>query len=217
MLFSPTFGRNFSLGTGPTATSGGANPTQVGLGAKTAGTQRNFGNGSIAGTGVLTDLAIEGQGMFIVEQAGERLYTRAGAFQRNERNDLVTIGGARVMGYGIDAQFNVVTGALSPLNIPVGTMTLAEATRNVVLNGNLNASGDLPTSGSMHNARAMFTDALLTPGNEMTGVEDMSMIGNDFYIDDGAGGIVPSRWRAASDAIVTLPAASRRAARTWAR
>jgi flagellar hook protein FlgE len=188
MIFSPAFSRNFSFGTGPSDTTGGTNPRQIGLGVAIAGTQRNFSNGPISATGIVTDVAIEGEGFFMVNQAGERMLTRAGAFQRNENNDLVTIGGAKVMGYAVDPQFNVIEGNLVEMNVPVGTMTLAEASRNVVFNGNLNASGPLPTTGSVHETRAFFTDALLTPGNEMTGAEDLSLAGNDLYIDDGAGG-----------------------------
>src|SRR5436189_4281044 len=67
MSFSPTFSRNFSLGTAPSATSGGTNPGQIGLGVSIAGTQRNFTNGAISATGVATDVAIEGDGFFIVD------------------------------------------------------------------------------------------------------------------------------------------------------
>ena len=191
MAFAPAFSRNFSFGTGPTADTGGSNPSQIGLGVVVAGVQRNFAGGSIQGTGILTDLALEGEGMFIVEQASERFFTRSGAFERNERNELVTIDGARLQGFGVDAQFNVVQGVLQDLNIPVGTLTLAEATRNVVMNGNLNASGNVPTSGSVHDTRAFFTDAILTV--PMTGAEDLTAIGIDLYIDDGAGGSVTIR------------------------
>ncbi|MHC4785916.1 MAG: flagellar hook-basal body complex protein, partial [Planctomycetota bacterium] len=76
LMLSPAFSRNFSLGSAPAANTGGTNPGQVGLGAVIAGTQRNFNDGSIAATGVATDVAIEGDGFFIVDAAGEQLYTR---------------------------------------------------------------------------------------------------------------------------------------------
>ncbi len=188
MVLSPSFSRNFSLGSAPSAQTGGTNPGQIGLGAVTAGTQRNFNDGSISATGVATDVAIEGDGFFIVDFSGEQLYTRAGAFQLNSNNDLVTISGAAVQGYGVDPQFNLITGTLVDLNIPLGTLTLAEASRNVNFNGNLNASGVVASTGSTLESRAFFTDALLTPGMEMTGTEDLTVLGTDLYIDDGAGG-----------------------------
>jgi flagellar hook protein FlgE len=202
MIFAPTFSRNFALGTSPTDTTGGTNPGQIGLGATIAGTQRNFANGSISVTGVATDVAIEGDGFFIVEQGGTRLFTRAGAFQRNERNDLVTIGGARLMGFGVDAQFNVIAGELQELNLPVGTLTIAEASRNVILSGNLNASGVVPTTGSVHETRGFYTDALLTTPLALT-TFDLTVPGNDLYISDGAGGSFLA-FEGGADATVTM-------------
>lgn len=187
MTFSPTFSRNFSMGSAPGATSGGTNPTQVGLGVNIAGTQRNFTNGAISATGVATDVAIEGDGFFIVNSGGEQMYTRGGAFSRNQNNDLVTINGSHVRGFAVDNNFNIIPGNLIDLNIPVGTLTLAQATRNVIFNGNLNASGAAGTTGSVHANRAFYTDAglstLLNAANY-----DLTVAGNDLYIDDGAGG-----------------------------
>lgn len=150
MLFAPTFNRSFSLGTGPSTATGGTNPGQVGLGVTIAGTQRNFTNGAPSVTGVATDMALEGDGFFVVERAGSQYYTRAGAFQRNAQNDLVTISGERLQGYGIDEDFNIVTGRLQTVNIPLGTLTIAEATRNVNFSGNLNADGVVGSQGSIH-------------------------------------------------------------------
>jgi flagellar hook protein FlgE len=187
MVFSPTFSRNFSLGTAPSTTTGGTNPGQVGLGITIAGTQRNFTNGAISATGVSTDVAIEGDGFFITNFAGEQLYTRAGNFQRNQNNDLVTISGGNVMGYAVDANFQIIEGNLVNLNVPVGTLTLAEATRNVIFNGNLNASGTVASTGSTQVNRPFYTDAgLTTLLNAAT--FDLTTPGNDLYIDDGAGG-----------------------------
>jgi len=186
MQFTPTFSRNFSLGTAPGANSGGTNPGQIGLGVTVAGTQRNFNNGAIGATGVATDVAIEGDGFFIVDLAGTRHFTRAGNFVRNPQNELVTQSGARVMGFGVDEQFNVIEGNLVSLAVPVGTLTLAEASRNVIFNGNLNASGQVGTTGSVHTSRAWYTDAAMTiPVDANT---DLST--TDIYMSDGAGGSV---------------------------
>jgi flagellar hook protein FlgE len=187
MSFAPMFSRNFSLGTAPGDATGGNNPIQVGLGVAVSGTQRNFGNGAISATGVATDVAIEGDGFFITNVNGEQLYTRSGAFQRNQEGDLTTISGGRVMGYGIDSNFRIVEGNLVELNIPVGTLTVAEATRNVIFNGNLNASGAVATTGSVQLNREFFTDAGLTTLLGTANI-DLTQAGNDLYIDDGAGG-----------------------------
>ncbi len=203
MILAPSFSRNFSLGSAPSAQTGGTNPGQIGLGAVTAGTQRNFNDGAISATGVSTDVAIEGDGFFIVDFSGEQLYTRAGAFQLNSNNDLVTVSGAKVQGFGVDPQFNLITGSLVDLNIPLGTLTLAEATRNVDFNGNLNSSGIVSTTGSVQNTRAFYTNFMLMPADEMTGGFDLTVPGNDLYISDGAGDF-DFAIEAGSDAIVTI-------------
>lgn len=148
VVFAPTFSRDFSQGTLPSSTTGGSNPAQVGLGASFAGTQRNFNNGPISNTGINTDLAVEGDGFFVVARGDERFFTRAGSFQFNAENGLVTVGGERLQGYGVDENFNIVTGQVRDVNIPVGTLTLAEATRNVRFSGNLKASGPVATTGA---------------------------------------------------------------------
>ena len=187
MLFAPTFSRNLSIGAMPGDVNGGANPQQIGLGTSIAGVQRNFSNGAISATGLAGDIAIEGDGFFIVRNGTEQFYTRAGAFQRNESNDLVTIAGANVQGFAVDDQFRIVEGDLVDLNIPIGTLTLAEASRNVVFNGNLSASGVVGTTGSVHESRAFYTDAGLTT---LLGSPnfDLTVPGNDLYVDDGSGG-----------------------------
>ncbi len=149
MMFSNMFSRTLSSGTPPGDTTGGTNPHQVGYGVEISGTQRNFGNGAITTTGDARDLAVEGDGFFVVNRGDETMYTRDGSFRQNSANDLVTINGDRVQGYGVDSDFNVVSGALTNINVPLGGTYLAEATENVTLSGLINSGGDLPTSGSV--------------------------------------------------------------------
>lgn len=174
MLFSAALSRNFSLGSAPGDATGGTNPGQVGLGVKIAGTQRNFNNGAISPTGVNTDLAIEGDGFFIVDRGQDRFFSRAGAFQLNSNNDLVTISGERVQGFAIDENFNLVEGQLTDVNIPEGQLTIAEATENVNFAGNLNADIDgLPTQAATIDFDQAWTD---TGGAALTGAD--VLVGN---------------------------------------
>ncbi|MFW5653218.1 MAG: flagellar hook protein FlgE [Planctomycetota bacterium] len=166
LLLEPTFARTFSSGTEPNEAYGGTNPSQIGLGVSTAGTQRDFQGGALSTTGINTDLAIEGDGFFIVENNSQRYYTRAGAFRRNSENELVTVNGEQVLGYGVDDNFNINTGNVGPLSIPVGSLTIAEATRNVHLSGNLNAGGDVAQRGSLINFDALNVLAGASPPPE---------------------------------------------------
>ncbi len=160
MLFSDMFSRTFSIGSPPGDTTGGTNPGQIGLGVGIAGTQRNFGGGTLSPTGDGRDLAIEGDGFFVVQAGSTQAYTRAGAFRKNSKNDIVNVSGDRLMGYGVDQNYNISEGSLIPINIPIGTMTLAEATKNVRLSGNLNANGLVPTRGSRTALQGTATDGL---------------------------------------------------------
>lgn len=151
VVFEPLFSRTLGGGTAPSTASGGTNPTQIGLGVKVGGTQRDLRNGSISATGDSRDLAIEGKGYFIVGRGSDMFYTRDGGFRTNSANELVTNLGDRVQGYGVDANFNVQPGQLVDMVIPVGTLTIAEATTNVRFAGNLNADGQVSTAGSFIN------------------------------------------------------------------
>lgn len=149
IMFETLFQTNLSFGTAPSATNGGINPRQIGNGVGIGAIQRNFNNGTINATGDLRDLAIDGSGFFMVESNGATFYTRAGTFRQDTEDNLTTATGERLLGYGIDDNFNLITGALVPLNIPIGRQTIAEATSNVSLVGNLDKSGDIPTTGSI--------------------------------------------------------------------
>ncbi|MBZ0170830.1 MAG: flagellar hook-basal body complex protein, partial [Phycisphaerales bacterium] len=142
------FPRDLSPGTEPGDTLGGTNPYQVGLGVGISGTQQSFTVGSISPTGDPRDLAIDGDGFFIVERAGDQFYTRNGAFRQDANDDLVTVNGDRLLGYGVDADYNVVEGTLEPINIPLGRLQIAEPTTLAHLAGNLNAGGDVASAGS---------------------------------------------------------------------
>ncbi|RMH29040.1 MAG: flagellar hook-basal body complex protein [Planctomycetota bacterium] len=191
-LFSANFSKNFSLGTSPSGTSGGTNPGQIGLGVTVGGTQKNFNRGSISPTGVNTDLAIEGDGFFVVERNGEQFYTRAGAFRLNSQNQLVNGNGDRVLGFPVDATFNLVPGQAQALNIPAGALTIAEATTTVQLAGNLNADATkLPTQGSLLTFDQPLNDLtgtpLAGPGSLLLGaLEDPANPGTPLFPAAGA-------------------------------
>jgi flagellar hook protein FlgE len=146
--FRTQFLQNFSFGSAPTSTSGGTNPVQVGLGATSGAITTDFTDGSLQTTGVPTDLAIQGNGFFVLQQGTQQVYTRDGTFQLNDQNQLVSSTGQLVQGYGIDSNFNIVPGTLTNLTIPIGTAAVAQATTTASFSGSLNANGSLPTTVS---------------------------------------------------------------------
>ncbi|MEX0876219.1 MAG: flagellar hook-basal body complex protein [Phycisphaerales bacterium] len=185
MLFESLFSQNLGFGTSPSEVRGGVNPKQIGNGVGIAGVQRDFSAAGFTGTGDLRDMAIDGSGFFLVQRGGVNFYTRAGTFRQDSDDNLATVTGEKLLGYGVDDEFNILTGQLAPINIPIGKQTIAEATRNIALVGNLNKDGDLPTQGSAINILGNATDGLSTTaggfigaGTLLTGVEDPELPGS---------------------------------------
>jgi flagellar hook protein FlgE len=144
--FATQFLQTMSLGSAPTDNSGGTNPRQTGLGAMVAEVTPDFTQGTIQVSSSPTDLAIQGDGFFMVQgDAGERLYSRNGIFKLNAENQMVSITGQRMLGYGVDSNFEVNTAGLTPITIPLGSAAVAQATRNVYLEGQLSPTGDIAT------------------------------------------------------------------------
>jgi flagellar hook protein FlgE len=156
-LFKPQFYVTDSPGSPATAEFGGQNPSQRGLGAAVASIEKEFTQGQLEPTGNATDLAIEGDGFFVV-QGSQQLYTRDGAFTLNQNNELVTTSGQFVQGFGVDADGNVVAGATQNITIPLGALTRAQATENAAFQGNLNASGSIALGASILDSSIPLTD-----------------------------------------------------------
>ncbi|MGI8980769.1 MAG: flagellar hook-basal body complex protein [Pirellulaceae bacterium] len=143
-VFATQFLQTYSIGSGPTAASGGTNPRQTGLGTRVAEITQKFNQGTVEISSSPSDLAIQGDGFFMVEDSsGARLFTRNGQFKTNADNELVTVTGNRLLGYGINDDFELQTTTLTALQIPLGTAATAQATQNVLLQGVLTPSGDV--------------------------------------------------------------------------
>lgn len=144
--FATQFLQTQSIGSAPTASRGGTNPRQIGLGAKVAEITPKFTQGTIEISSNPLDLAIQGDGFFIVQgPQGEQLYTRNGQFKTNANNEIVTLTGHRVLGYSVDANFDIQPTGLSPIQIPLGAAAVAQATENVILKGALNPNSTVGT------------------------------------------------------------------------
>ncbi|TCL57886.1 flagellar hook protein FlgE [Hydrogenispora ethanolica] len=124
--FSDLLSQTLSSATGANATTntGGTNPIQVGLGVSVAAVTTNMSVGSTQSTGNYTDVAIGGDGFFIVQggSVGEYQFTRAGNFGVDEEGNLV-VNGYKVCGweeYSVDSDGNYVFNTqqdVEPLNL----------------------------------------------------------------------------------------------------
>jgi flagellar hook protein FlgE len=141
---------------------GGINPAQVGLGVQVGSIETVHTNGSFQTTGIPTDIAISGNGFFVLKNGGQQLYTRAGNFALDRDGNLVSSGsGYLVQGYKYEYQLKdpsdpslgrelVKSSSLSNVNIPLGQKIEAKATDIVSLKCNLCSSASIyvpPSSG----------------------------------------------------------------------
>ena len=122
------------------ATRAATNAAQIGLGTRVAGVDLVFTQGAAQTTGRATDIAIQGDGFFVVRSGDERLYTRAGNFGFDRQGLLADATGAVVQGWLADANGLVTTtGPVTDLRLPLGSVIPPEATRTVNVGGNLSA------------------------------------------------------------------------------
>ncbi|EPJ86284.1 flagellar hook protein FlgE [Pseudomonas sp. CFII64] len=123
---------------------GTSGQTNVGSGVTTAAVSQQFTQGSLTtGTANSLDLAINGNGFFMLSNNGEKLYTRAGAFHTDKEGFVVNSSGQNLQGYNVDANGNVVVGALS--NLKVDSSNLEPKTTTSITNkANFNSSEAIP-------------------------------------------------------------------------
>jgi flagellar hook protein FlgE len=129
--FSDTLSQTMAGASAPTATMGGTNPQQVGLGVHVGAIQTLFTQGANQSTGVPTDVMLQGAGLFVVSpDGGNHTYlTREGDFVGDAANNLVLPNGAVAQGFvykpGVNAAGNPISQldpALKPVPMNFGTM-----------------------------------------------------------------------------------------------
>ncbi|MBI3863957.1 MAG: flagellar hook-basal body complex protein [Planctomycetia bacterium] len=158
--FATQLANTVSFGSAPSATDGGTNPRQIGLGASVAAISADFSQGSITASSSPSDLAIQGDGFFVLNQSGAgQVYSRAGNFTLDSANELTNTSGQQVLGYGIDNSFNRVTTGLTKLSIPLGSLHLAQQTNNITMGGALSPQGIIATQGTLQTSEALVDNS----------------------------------------------------------
>ena len=122
------------------ASMGAGGGSSYGIGVEVAAVAQQFSQGNVTVTGNNLDVAINGNGFFKVQQAdGSAAYTRAGNFKLDKTGDLVTNGGAQVMGFKVDPATGLSTSEAQPLSFPTGAPIQAKQTSTITANFNLDA------------------------------------------------------------------------------
>jgi flagellar hook protein FlgE len=141
----------------PTANTGGRDAMQIGLGVNLAAVRTIFSQGTIQATDNGTDLAIQGDGLFVVKNGSDTFYTRSGAFALDANGDLVD----SVSGYRVQ-------GAAGNITIAPGSTIPARATATTTFGGNLDGGAATGTAytgtfsvndslGAQHSLTVTFT------------------------------------------------------------
>jgi len=154
VTFSDTFNQIIKSGTNPSDTTGGTNSFEIGLGMKINSIDQNWSQGTFDTTGINTDLALQGNGLFITKQNGENFYTRAGAFTFDANGKLVSSSdGAVVQGKVANAAGDVPPGNnLQDILVDTNLKLPAVATTNIKWGGNLESGSVLTRSESVINS-----------------------------------------------------------------
>ena len=154
--FSELFYQTTQSASGPNAATntGGQNAKQIGLGASVAQISINITNeGGSQSTGNDTDIKINGQEFFVIQQNGTQYYTKAGNFTTDGFGNLVTGSGGYVMGYAsardeVTGDFILQTDELRPISLygEEYMLTAPAQTTTAKLTGNINSSDEDFTS-----------------------------------------------------------------------
>ena len=166
--FSDLLAQTKAIATAPQGELGGKNPVQVGLGSTVSSTTRIFSQGSIQNSDKNTDVAIQGDGFFIVSPDGGNTYkyTRAGDFKFDAGGNFVDNNGFIVQGWVRDSTTGKVdsTAPITNINIPPGLTTPAQPTQNVVIKANLNSGPLVDTFSPAYSVPAGEPNGITNPG-----------------------------------------------------
>jgi len=170
----------------------------------------DFTEGDVTSTGVSTDVAINGNGFFVIEKNGVQSYTRAGNFEVGTDNLLETADGQQVLGYpAVNGVVSTGQG-LGPIALGAGTISPATVTSNLQMTSNLDATAAVGTVysapqatiydslGASHNITITYTKtatntwsySVTIPAADVNGTTDPTVLSTGTLSFDGNGNLV---------------------------
>ncbi|WP_437884216.1 flagellar hook protein FlgE [Pseudomonas sp. LRF_L74] len=123
----------------------GSTSNSTGNGVQVAAVSQQFTQGNITTTGATLDLAISGNGFFVLSGNGSQVYTRDGTFSTDSDGYIVNSSGYNLQGYAVDANGSVVSGVLTDLQVDTSSQT-PKATTEVDQTLSLNSAASVPTT-----------------------------------------------------------------------
>ncbi|CAB3771783.1 flagellar hook protein FlgE [Paraburkholderia solisilvae] len=150
---------------------------QIGIGTTLAGVQQDFSQGQITTTDVATNMAINGNGFFQMQNPnGTVTYSRNGQFTKNQNGFIVDAEGNELMGFEANAQGQLQTGQVVPIQIPNASLLPPIATTEATFGVNLDASAPQPTT-------ATFSASDPTSYSFTTSVQTFDSLGNQTTVN----------------------------------
>jgi len=194
--FQETLGQLQQAGTAPTDINGGTASIHVGTGTLASGVSQLYTQGSLLMTGINTDLAMQGTGLFVLRDGETTLYTRDGSFQVDARGRMIAPGsGHIVQGYEYDQASKTFSTRLSDVYLPIKDVEPAQATTEVDLRGNLDADsqpqGSIMSTSTLYDAAgemATTATALVDLRQSESGTGELVYDGDTVYVGAVVGG-----------------------------
>lgn len=173
-------------GSPSTSGTGGTNAIQVGLGIATASIDVSHQQGNLQSTGNMSDIALQGNGFFILSDGQKQAYSRAGEFSFDANGTMVASNGMNIMGWMADSTGSVdLNSNIQGLLIPVGKTIDARATTKVDYAHNLSSTSDM--LGAPHIAAGNSANVELITGTYTGNATAVDNLGASFPIVDVVG------------------------------
>jgi flagellar hook protein FlgE len=214
ITFKDTMSQLLSGASRPIGDLGGINPMQLGTGMAVGSIDSIMNQGVLESTGNITDLAVQGEGFFIISDGLQNYYSRSGAFQFDGNGKLVSpTNGFAVQGRIANNDGNIPSGvAITDIVLPFGQSIAAKQTTKLSLIGNLDAGAvkgtildsdpvyGLELAGNNTDVNSLFAfgatgdiiSGLVTNESYVTVTSDGGTTTKKYYYNDGSSALVPT-------------------------
>jgi flagellar hook protein FlgE len=179
ITFSELLSETIKKASQPTSGVGGTNPQQMGSGVGVSGIAPNMTQGNIINTGNPLDLAVEGEGYFVLSDGQQNIYTRSGTFAVDADSNLVDPAtGYHVQRIGSEGEIDGFQNpGISDIHVPYDVAMPAKATTEIVVSGNLSSDAAF----SVTRTQVISSNLAYTYNNGITASESTEMDQLDQY------------------------------------
>lgn len=146
----------------------------IGSGSQVSAVSTIFEQGTAEFTGRPLDLAVDGNGFFVVAQGAQKFYTRAGNFKLDDSGNIVTQNGLNVLGFPDGG-----SGALEPLNVNNISQSSIR-TENITVTGNVDAAADVVSTAPIDGVSVAPDDGSTTTYAEISSLAEFSTVVDAF-------------------------------------